>query len=63
MTIQALITQTLHVVAHGGMITMTITTIMMAILGIHGTATMMVILGIRGTVEMIAPGKKLKGGG
>lgn len=34
-----------------------------AILGIHGTATMMVILGIRGTVEMIAPGKKLKGGG
>jgi hypothetical protein len=60
-TIQALIAQTLHVVAHG-MITMTITTMTMAILGILGIATMMVILGIRGTVEMIAPGKKLNRG-
>jgi hypothetical protein len=42
---------TLHVVTHG-ILFMTITVI-----------TTTAILGILGTVEMIAPGKKLKGGG
>ena len=62
MTIQALIAQTLHVVAHG-IITMTITTMTtIVILGILGIVTIVVILGIRGTAEMIVPGKKLKRG-